>query len=207
MLHAMEFREVVRRRRMVRSFSSDPLPPELVDRILSHALRAPSAGFSQGWGFLALTDEEDRARFWRNIDLNTEQTPTLTAAPLIVVAMANKQPYLDHYAEAGANGTALEEEQWPAPYWFVDTGMATLMMLLTAVDEGLGACLFAIMPERIAGFRAEFGIPAEYAPVGAVAVGYRHSELAAQQKPLTERRRPSDEVVHRGNWQPAVALA
>ncbi|WP_328683037.1 nitroreductase family protein [Streptomyces sp. NBC_00343] len=52
----MEFSEVVRRRRMIRHYSDKPLAPEVIERILALALRAPSAGFSQGWAFLALTD-------------------------------------------------------------------------------------------------------------------------------------------------------
>ena len=61
----MEFDEVVRRRRMIRSYDPDrPVPPELVDKIVNHALRAPSAGFSQGWGFLVLTEQADRDLYW-----------------------------------------------------------------------------------------------------------------------------------------------
>ncbi|NUO59642.1 MAG: nitroreductase family protein, partial [Hamadaea sp.] len=51
----MEFADVVRRRRMVRQFEDRPLAPEVVERILATALRAPSAGFAQGWEFLVLT--------------------------------------------------------------------------------------------------------------------------------------------------------
>jgi hypothetical protein len=43
--------------------------------------------------------------------------------------------------------------------------MAALLMLLTAVDEGLGACFFGIMPEHLAPFREEFGVPDKYAPI------------------------------------------
>ena len=51
----MEFDEVVRKRRMVRNYDPDrPVPAAVVDRLLDHAIRAPSAGFSQGWGFLVL---------------------------------------------------------------------------------------------------------------------------------------------------------
>src|SRR4051794_25858201 len=60
----MDFAEVIRRRRMVRRFANRPLPSDAVERILASATRAPSAGFSQGWAFLALTDEADRERFW-----------------------------------------------------------------------------------------------------------------------------------------------
>lgn len=55
---------MLRRRRMVRRYTDQPLAPEIVERVLANALRAPSAGFSQGWAFLALTDPADRRRFW-----------------------------------------------------------------------------------------------------------------------------------------------
>ena len=64
-LCAVEFAEVVRRRRMVRDYDPDrPVPPEVRERLLEHAIRAPSAGFSQGWAFLVLETPEERERFW-----------------------------------------------------------------------------------------------------------------------------------------------
>jgi nitroreductase len=47
-LFAVDFQEVMRRRKMTRSYEDQPLPDEVVERILANALRAPSAGFSQG---------------------------------------------------------------------------------------------------------------------------------------------------------------
>ena len=55
----MEFQDVVRRRRMVRSYAETPVDPAVVDRALANATRAPSAGFSQGWGFLVLDQPGD----------------------------------------------------------------------------------------------------------------------------------------------------
>ena len=55
----MEFQEVVRRRRMVRSFEPRPISPDVVDRILENALHAPSAGYTQGWAFLVLEGRDD----------------------------------------------------------------------------------------------------------------------------------------------------
>ena len=49
---------------MVRRY--DPgrrVPPDVVDRIVDNGLRAPSAGFSQGWAFLVLDTAEDIALF------------------------------------------------------------------------------------------------------------------------------------------------
>ena len=144
----MEFSEVVRRRRMIRHYTDEPISPEVVERILASALRAPSAGFSQGWAFLALTDAEDRARFWPFVPTRVEQTPTMQLAPLVIVPLAHKATYLERYAEPDKGWEDRAEARWPAPYWFIDTGMASLLMLLTAVDEGLDACFFGIQPEQ-----------------------------------------------------------
>src|SRR5687767_6323133 len=100
----MEFDEVVRRRRMVRGYDPDrPVPPELVDKIVRHGLRAPSAGFSQGWSFLVLTERADRDRFWAST-ADGDGDPgdwlaRMRTAPLIVVPCSNKSVYLDRYAQ------------------------------------------------------------------------------------------------------------
>ncbi|WP_263169191.1 nitroreductase family protein [Streptomyces sp. SCSIO ZS0520] len=196
----MDFSEVVRRRRMIRHYADKPLAPEVIERVLDSALRAPSAGFSQGWAFLALTEPADRARFWPFVPRRVEQTPTMQDAPLVVVPLAHKAAYLERYAEADKGWEDRAEARWPAPYWYIDTGMAALLMLLSAVDEGLGACFFGIMPEQLDGFRAEFGIPEEYAPIGGICVGYRAEDVPPQPARIAERRRDKEDVVHRGQW-------
>ncbi|MGN2638900.1 nitroreductase family protein [Nocardia takedensis] len=76
--------------------------------------------------------------------------------------------------------------------------MAAFAMLLTAVDEGLGACFFSIMPEHLEGFRLEFGVPAAYDPIGAVTVGYRAPDEPPAR--FETRRRPVGDVIHDGQW-------
>jgi nitroreductase len=46
----MEFQQVVQKRRMVRAFREAPLDRTVVERILANGNRAPSAGFTQGYG-------------------------------------------------------------------------------------------------------------------------------------------------------------
>jgi len=201
----MEFRDVVRRRRMVRRFGPDPVAPEVVDRLLETAVRAPSAGFTQGWSFLVLTSDAEREQFW------AATTPTdsprdmsawldgMRRAPVLIVALASRDAYVGRYAEPDKGWTDRDEARWPVPYWHVDVGMASLLMLQTAVDEGLGACFFGISADRIEAFRAAFGVPAEWAPTGVVAVG--HPEAGgAQGSPARRRRKPMADVVHRGRW-------
>ena len=192
---------------MVRTFEDRPLPPGALDRMLDNAVRAPSAGFSQGWAFLALDTPDATKAFWDAVfpagpEREGFAYPGLFVAPAIIVPLSHKQAYLDRYAEPDKGVADKRESFWPVPYWDIDTGFASLLMLLTAVDEGLGALFFGIFPERVAAFRAAFGVPDAYMPIGAVAVGWP----AAGDRPspsLKRGRRPASEVVHRGRWQGA----
>jgi nitroreductase len=188
---------------MVRNYDPDrPVPAEVRERLLEHAIRAPSAGFSQGWAFLVLEEPADRERFWRAATPQTQVWQqwlvNMRTAPLLIVPHSNKSVYLDRYAQDDKGWTDRDEARWPVPYWDIDTGFASLLMLLTAVDEGLGACFFGIPPERLASYRAEFGVPDDYTAIGAVSVGYRAPDHRSGS--LKRGRRPVDEVVHRGQW-------
>jgi nitroreductase len=198
----MEFQQVVDRRRMVRNYSEEAVDPALIDRILSNGLHAPSAGFSQGWAFLLLDTPNDVARFWAaTTPPNGGEDSWLAGmqrAPVVVVSLSHKQAYLDRYAAKDKGWTDRDETRWPAPYWDIDTGMATLLMLLTVTDKGLGACFFGIPPEQIGPFREEFGVPEKYSPIGAITIGHRAPD---QLSPSLKRGRKSlDTVVHRGRW-------
>jgi nitroreductase len=210
MIAVMEFTDVVHRRRMVRRYSPDPVDPAAVDRMLANAVHAPSAGFSQGWGFLVLDRPADLDRFWQ-ATTPSELTSMLggwlrgmRTAPVVIVPFSSEALYRRRYAEADKVPTGsrtTDDDQWPVPYWHVDAGMASLLLLQTAVDEGLGACFFGIPASRTDLLRAEFGVPAHYTPVGAITVGHRAPDERAGGSPATRRRRPVDEVVHRGTWR------
>src|SRR5579859_2525103 len=198
----MEFQDVVRQRRMVRSFERRDLPREVVERILRNAQRAPSAGFSQGWAFLVLEGEGQRHQYWDAVGPDDQDHFTwqdLLNAPLLIVCLSNKAAYLDRYAEPDKGWTDRAESHWPAPYWDIDTGMAAMLILLTAVDAGLGALFFGIPPEKIATFHATFGVPPALHPIGTVAVGYPTAN-DPRSPSLKRGHRPADEVVHRGHW-------
>lgn len=191
----MEFQDVVRKRRMVRRFHADrPVPKESLDRILHNATRGPSAGFSQGQAFLVL-EGEDLAKFWALRPKGND----VSTAPLMIVPFAAKHVYLDRYAQPDKGWTDRDEARWPVPFWHIDTGMATLLILQTVVDEGLGALYFGIVPEDVAPFRELYGVPAEYEPIGAVAIGYS-DEAEQSGSPRRRKRFDIDEVVHYGRW-------
>jgi nitroreductase len=197
----MEFDRVVRGRRMVRNYDPDrPVPPEVVDRLLDYAIRAPSAGFSQGWGFLVLDTAADRERFWAacSPEVTTSWSERMRRAPLIVVPHSNRDIYLSRYAERDKGWTDRDEARWPVPYWDIDAGFASLLILLGVVDAGLGACFFGIPPDRFGPYRDAFGVPAEFSPIGAITVGYPAPDRRSPS--LARGRKPVAEVVHRGRW-------
>jgi nitroreductase len=198
----VEFGDVLRRRRMVRNFDDRPVPAEALERILDHARRAPSAGHTQGSAFLVLEGAEQVARFWDCTFPSGERRsafrwPGLFRAPVIIVPCSSKDAYLDRYAEADKGWSDRDEGRWPVPYWDVDCGFATMAILLTAVDEGLGALFFGIF-DGLTELRAEFGIPAEWHPIGAVALGWPAPDEPSPS--LRRGRRPEGEVIHRGHW-------
>jgi nitroreductase len=198
----MELSEAIRRRRMVRAYDPErPVPDEVVDRLLRNAIRAPSAGFSQGWDFLVLRKAADRDRFWRvtaEPGAPDSWLQGMQTAPLLVVCLSDKDTYLDRYAEPDKGWTDRDEARWPVPYWDVDTGLAALLMLLTAVDAGLGSCFFGLPPARHEDFRAAFDVPANRTPVGVVAVGYAAPDRRSPS--LRRGRRPVAEVAHDGRF-------
>ena len=187
---------------MVRNFDEQPVSAQQRDRILANALHAPSAGFSQGWAFLVLEQAEDRTLFWQvtggEVEAPDNWLSGMRRAPLLVVPMSHKDAYLDRYAEPDKGWVDRDESRWPVPYWDIDTGMASLLMLLTVVDEGLGACFFGIQPDYIDAFRAAFGVPSAYQPIGALAIGHRAQDRRSPS--LRRGRRDVDAVVHHGRW-------
>ena len=194
---------MVRRRRMVRAFDAGrAVDPEVLGRVLDAARRGPSAGFTQALDLLVLEGEEQTGRYWA---LTFPDPATragfrwqgLFAAPVLVVPLVSAAAYTARYAEADKVATGLDDPAaWPVPYWWVDGGMGVMLLLLAAVDEGLGASFFTL--ERPAEVLATFSVPGDRMALGTVALG--HPAPDAPGRSAGRRRRPLDEVVHRGGW-------
>lgn len=189
---------------MVRSYTDEPLDPAFVDRALENATRAPSAGFSQGWGFLVLDTAQDVRRYWAatadSIEAPDRWLAGMMRAPVVVVPCSSKTAYLLRYAEPDKGWTDRADTRWPMPYWHLDVAMASLLILQTAVDEGLGGCFFGIPGGRSERVRTEFGIPAEFDPIGAITLGHPADAPGVTGSPRRRRRKDVAEVTHRGQW-------
>ena len=192
---------------MVRAYTDEPVDPAARQRILAAANRAPSAGFSQGYALMTLEGADQLGSFWRLMSTyhgdDSNAWPSfdpVTKAPLVVVPMSCKDVYLDRYARQDKGWTDRDEAHWPVPYWDIDTGFTALLMLLAAVDEGLGALFFGIPPHLIGEFRQMFGVPEQYLPIGAVAIGHPDPAVDQGGSARVIKRRSLDDLVHEGRW-------
>jgi nitroreductase len=196
----VEFQTVINHRRMVRHYdTARPVPQGVLERVVRNGLRAPSAGFSQGTGFLVLDTPPDVARFRTGATPVQDPENWFAAqvdAPVVIVVLSNKDTYLDRYAQPDKGFTDRSDAWWTAPYWDIDAGMAALLVLLTAVDESLGACFFGIPIDRVTSLKETFGIPESFYPIGAISLGYS----SEQPRDLKDRRRPAEDMVRYGRW-------
>lgn len=204
----MELTEAVRSRRMIRRFTKDPVQPEVVQRIVELGLRAPSAGFSQGWDFLVLSEPAVVQQFWAATMAPGEELDDwmrgLASAPVLILCCSDKQAYLRRYAEPDKPWQDMQESHWPVPYWDVDTGMAAMIMLLAIVDAGLGGLFFGVPDEHMDAVHQEFEIPADRRIVGVIALGHA-ARTAPSGSTRSRRRRPTADVVHQNRFGASTA--
>lgn len=128
---------------MVRHFKPDPVPREKIDRILSLALHAPSAGFSQGSVYVVATDPKLKQKI---AELQGEKEYVkagfhrfISEAPVVVVACVSEKIYHERYREPDKLRKDGTEIEWPTPFWYFDIGCSCMVIFLAAVNEGLAA--------------------------------------------------------------------
>ena len=200
-----EFRDVVRRRRMVRSFTGEPVDPDIVRRIVDAARRGPSAGYSQGVDFVVVTDPAVRgtiaAPSQEMLDISGHHN-FVAQAPVHVVVCVSPEVYRSRYREPDKMTVIADwddSQLWKVPFWYQDAGAALMLLLLAAVDEGIAA---AFVGADAGLLRRLLGIPADCIPVGIALLGHEapdarsFGDVAAKPR----RRRPFDSVVHFDHW-------
>jgi nitroreductase len=196
----MEFQDVVRKRRMVRNFTADPVDPAAIERIVDLARRAPSAGFTQGQSFVVVTDPEKRnaiATFCMEDEYVTSGfDPFISRAPVQIIVCTNEADYHRRYQQPDKLNDDGSEIHWEVPYWHVDAGCAAMIVLLAAVDEGLSAGYAGVIDH--AGLRSLLGIPEEVIAIGVILVG--HAAPDKQSGSLKRGRRDLSQVIHREAW-------
>jgi len=125
----MEFMEVVRRRRSIRRYKPDPIPPAQIESLLEAARLAPSWANTQCWKFVVVSDPEVKQA------LAKAGNEWVAHAPVIIAACADP-------AKPGAKGDQ--------PYYMLDIGIAMEHLLLAAAEQGLGTCWIGWFDEAVA---------------------------------------------------------
>lgn len=202
-LDLVEFRDVVRRRRMVRRFDQRPVPPDVIDRIIDVGRRAPSAGFSQGLELLVLDTPETVAAFWettRDPEFGWDAETVEHGPPVLILPLPDARRYLERYAQPDKIEFGMDEESnWPVRFWEIDAAMASMLVLLAAVDEGLGGWFFGITHgERE--LLDRFGVPGHLRPIGIIGLGYRAADEGPSGSWMKRRRRALEAQIHRNGW-------
>ena len=217
----MDFREALAARRMVRSFSSQQLPPGVAERMLDDALRAPTAGHSCGTAWVLLMGADETGRYWSSTTTpewrkRSARWEGLSRAPVVALSYTNPSTYVERYGEEDKRRSGLGpagdggggEAAWAVPYWYGDAAFSVMTLLLAATVEGLGASFLGNFrgEERLA---ATLGVPTSWRLFGAVALGY--PDGGDRRSASLERRRPERASrIHRGRWahpEPEPGLA
>jgi nitroreductase len=185
---------------MVRAYQPKPVPRETIERIVGTIRRAPSAGFSQGQRLIVVTEPERRRAIAEAVgeDYYVEQgfEPWISGAAVLVVACTREDDYHDRYGQPDKLQDG-EEIAWPVPYWYVDAGAAAMLILLAAIDEGLGAGVFGIPAERMEQVRGLLELPPDIAIVEVITLGHQAKDTASDRLSSrgTRPRRPHDDTV------------
>jgi nitroreductase len=186
---------------MTRTFRGGPSIDD-VTRVAEVALRAPSAGFSQGVHLVVLSGG-DADRFWDRSGARSwfeNRSPGVLEAPHVVLVFGDSQAYMDRYSLDDKRDLGFgDASRWHTPYWLVDAGMVAQNMLLLAEERRWGALFFGVHGNQEEYF-ATLHIPQSAHCIGAIAIGYRSSSDRPSGSSTTRSRRAPDETVHIGTW-------
>jgi nitroreductase len=195
----VEFRDLLRLRRMVRHYERESIPRETLERLVATVRRAPSAGYSQGQRVLVVDDRAILSELSSGGHEGLE--PWFESAPAHVLVLTREADYHDRYTKEDKLQDDAEIE-WPVPFWFVDAGAALMLVLLAAIDEGLAAGVYGVPIEDEPRWRELLGIPADLRIVAGATVGrpLPDPEWSKVTSRATQRRRTLDELVRWNRW-------
>jgi nitroreductase len=160
----MEFMNVIRERRSIRKYKSDPVPQEEVEYVLEAARLAPSWANTQCWKFVVVTDAATIQA------LSAAGNEWLKHAPAIIVACANPT----------APGTKGDQE-----YYMLDIGIAMEHLILAATDRGLGTCWIGAFDEGTV--KSILDVPEEIRVVACTPLGYPDESPAPRDRKALEK--------------------
>ena len=170
----MESSELIRRRYSVRTYKPDPVPDEVLAKVLEAACLAPTACNKQAFQLVVIKTkgrEEELMRLYPR--------SWLSQAPLVIVACG--LPDKNWKRRDGKN------------YNDVDVAIAMDHLVLAATDQGLGTCWVAAFDPGEA--KKILALPKGVEPVVLTPLGY------AADEPKPKQRRPLPELIRHERWE------
>jgi len=164
----VDFYDVVRKRLSVRSYRPDPIPEDVLARILDAGRLAPSAKNLQPWKFIIVGDPEVK----KALVPACRGQAFIAEAPIVICACC------------------VVDQVWKGMggYWSaeaVDITIALEHIMLAAAAEGLGTCWIGSYTE--AEVRRVLAIPENVKPIALTPLGHPARESKPRpRKPLTE---------------------
>jgi len=199
---------VVERRRDIRAFKADPIPDDVLRRILTAAHHAPSVGFMQPWDFIVIRDRETRARIKESFLRENQKAARNYSGTRATLYASLKLEGID---EAPINLCITCDRARGGPHvlgrnTILDTDLystccAIQNLWLAARVEGIGVGWVSILAEN--DLRAVLGIPLHVLPVAYLCVGYAKEfldEPELQQRGWADRL-PLENVIHQERWR------
>ncbi len=195
----MEFQELVRKRRMHRAFKATAVPKAKLERILETATHAPSAGFTQGWAFIVVRDRNKKKQLAQaageEFYTRGGHKPFISGAPVVIIPCGSEKLYIERYREPDKAGP-LGKIEFRLPWWLTDPAFASMLIMLTATDEGLATCFTGSFDDKAV--RRVLDIPGDYTPLALMPLGYPDRDKRSPS--LRRGRRPLSEIVHYDGW-------
>jgi nitroreductase len=151
----MDFKTVVKRRRMCREFLERDVPQEKIDRILDLASRYPSAGHTEPQEFIVVRDQ----RVKHDLARAALDQMFVAQAPLVIVVVSDVRRSARRYGERGVRFFSI-----------IDGAFVAMLILLAVVEEGLGACFVGSFYDE--DVQEVLSLPQEVRPIGIIPIGY-----------------------------------
>ncbi len=175
----MDFYEVIKTRRSVRSYKKEPVPDDVLEKVLNAARIAPSGSNRQPWKFIIIKDPEKKKKM---VQL-CEGQKFIAQAPVLIVACGKNI----HYNRGG----------WMGDYsMIVDIAIAVDHLTLAARAEGLGTCWIGSFDNE--GIKKFLGIPEDVNVVALTPLGYPEDENVFKE---TKNRKKLEEIICWEKWE------
>ena len=175
----MDIFEAINTQRAMRRLKPDPVPDELIWKLLDAAVKAPSGGNRQPWNFIVIRDAETKAKIaeWYLDGWNTAYGPFRQAAmasPAIARTYSSADRLANHLAEVPVLIMVTLDPARVAPVTPPGANVfpAVQNLLLAARALGLGATLTTVYRTHEAEVKQLLGIPETVETMALVPIGY-----------------------------------